>query len=129
MTYRRSRHTLAGAVVCLFMLPFLLGHSTTYAVSQEYLMQNCWTKVSGFEHYGKASASTRNQSGSHHCGAAVPVYARVTGKYKLWPFPTQVVTKGPEYDGYVRASTQSVNYDWHLAEGSRNGSWWAGFYR
>lgn len=120
---RRIRLALAAALGgTVLAIPF--DHGIASAADQNYQIFGCDTKVSGFEHYGLASASTRNESNPVECQWGVR--ARVT--YTLLG-TTGVATSGYEDDGYVRMSKDGVQYDWTRAQGAKQNSSWYGFYR
>ena len=119
------RRRAAPSLVVLTLLVSMLPGGTAAADSIPYYFQCGKHTISGFEHYGNPSASTRdnNTSSAEQCSH---LQARVRTNTGV------VTTGGVEADNYTR-HTHYANLDWSYAWGRAYGNtyWseWAGLAR
>lgn len=113
----RSKRGLSRVIILVVALLAGMGLQTQRAVaaSSDFNLEYCTIRVSGFEYYGSAAASTRNLS-IYSNETCTGVRARVTTQYNT-------SKQGPwEYDFYTRVSQQSnspfEDYDWRYAYGT-----------
>lgn len=107
---KRIPRTAAAIVVALLMavgLSMLNAPAATAAGQDFSVTSSCTYRVSGFQDYGKAAASNRDQSSC--------TYLMVELKYGT-AFQTWTSTKGPTLTDYLK--TNAGYYDWKRAGGA-----------
>ncbi len=113
------RKLLASAVLAVALTLGLSAPAFASSALHTYYPSYCQIKISGFEYYGKAAASTRDNN-----GACWQIQARL--RYKDSSNNYNYLTGGVETDSYTRV-TAGIATDWDRGYGrspNLSGTWW-----
>ncbi len=105
--------------IAIFVGSVGLGEGSASAVGNNYFVNStCSYRVSGFQHWGKAAASTREL----HYRGHLKVYLNYGGLFYGW-----TTIKGPTLTNYLKVT--AGYHDWKIALGavSNDGYVWRGF--